>query len=274
MTAAYMNLTTIHESCCYIHVCSCHITVSVIGRNGTIKSPSTIPIEARDQGSDEDGFLHPSFKPSRSVVRISVLSSSTVFSTCSVWICFATSELVELSLRCSLNLDFRDLSVSPTYVASHSSHLILYTGPTTFSLLIGSLGLTNSCHNVFVGLKYVGMPYFRNTHLICSKNSLMYECLLEFSCFSLYLSLAPLSYVQALSFCPLFRSLLSLLCKPKSSPHLSVPRGDYSGNWDSGLCAFLFSSPSSHPTSVMTLEIEIVVCVRFFSRHHRHTQRP
>ena len=74
-----------------------------------------------------------------------------------VYICFATSEVVELGIQCSLNLDFRDLSVSPTYVASHSSHLILYTGPTTFSLSTGSLGLTNSWRNA---LKYVGMPYF------------------------------------------------------------------------------------------------------------------
>ena len=66
-----------------------------------------------------------------SVVRILVLSSSTVCSGWSVCICFATSEVVELGLRCSLNLAFSDLSVSPTYVASHSSHLILYTGPTT-----------------------------------------------------------------------------------------------------------------------------------------------
>ena len=47
--------------------------------------------------------------------------------------------MVELGLRCLSNLDFRDHSVSPTYVASHSSHLILYTGPTTFSLSTGSL---------------------------------------------------------------------------------------------------------------------------------------
>ena len=90
--------------------------------------------------------------------RISVLSSSTVCSSWSVCICFATSEVVELGLRCSLNLAFSYLSVSPTYVASHSSHLILYTGPTTFSLSTVSLSFTNSWRNVFVGLKYVGMP--------------------------------------------------------------------------------------------------------------------
>ena len=52
-----------------------------------------------------------------------VLSNSTVCSGCSVWICFATSEVMELGLHYSLNINFRDLSVSAMYVASHSSHL-------------------------------------------------------------------------------------------------------------------------------------------------------
>ena len=63
-------------------------------------------------------------------------SNSTVCSGCSMWICFATSEVVELGVQCSLNLDFRDLSVSPTYFSRltlftldliHWSHHILFT---------------------------------------------------------------------------------------------------------------------------------------------------
>ena len=46
--------------------------------------------------------------------------------------------------------------------------------PTTFSLLTGSFGFTNNCRSVFVGLKYVGMPYFPKTRLICSENPFTY----------------------------------------------------------------------------------------------------
>ena len=88
--------------------------------------------------------------------------------------CFATSEVVQLGYQCSLNLTFRDLAVSPTYTASHSSHLILYTGPTMFSLLIGAFGFTNNCLSVIVGLKYVAIPYIPNTCLSCSENPCMY----------------------------------------------------------------------------------------------------
>ena len=87
---------------------------------------------------------------------------------------FATSEVVELGLQCLLNLDFRDLSVSSMYVASYSSHLILYRGPTTFSLLTGSLGFKNNFCSVLVGLKYVGMLHLPKTHLICFENPLIY----------------------------------------------------------------------------------------------------
>ena len=48
---------------------------------------------------------------------------------------FATSEVVELGILCLLNLDFRDISVSPKYIASHSSHFTLHAGPTAFSFL-------------------------------------------------------------------------------------------------------------------------------------------
>ena len=119
-------------------------------------------------------------------------------------ICFAASEVMELGLQCSLNLDFRDLSVSPTYIASHSSHLILYTGPTTFSLSTWSLGLTNSWRNVFVGLKYVGMLYFPNTRLICSENPLMYGMTPGIF---LFLSLSDVSFTGS----SLFTSPSSLL---------------------------------------------------------------
>ena len=61
-----------------------------------------------------------------SVVKISVFSNSTECWGCLTWICFATSEGVELGLRirCSINLDLRNFSVSPTYIASHSSHKV------------------------------------------------------------------------------------------------------------------------------------------------------
>ena len=89
-----------------------------------------------------------------SVVNTSVFSNSTECWGWSSWMCLETSEVVKLGRRCSLNLAFRDLSVSPTYTASYSSHLILYTGLTTFSLFTGSFGFTNNCRSVFVGLKY------------------------------------------------------------------------------------------------------------------------
>ena len=60
--------------------------------------------------------------------------------------------MVELILPCLLNLNFRDLSVSSTYIASHPSRLVLYTDPTTFPLTTGSLGFTNNCFRVFVSL--------------------------------------------------------------------------------------------------------------------------
>ena len=109
-----------------------------------------------------------------SVVNTSVFSNSTECWGWSTWMCLETSEVVELGRRCSPNLAFRDLSVSPTYIASHSSHLIFYIGPTTFSLLTGSFGFTNNCCSVLVGLKYVGMPYFPKTRLICSENPFTY----------------------------------------------------------------------------------------------------
>ena len=87
--------------------------------------PSIVSVEARVQGSYIDSFLHSSFKPSGFSCQDFIVLQSTECSGCSMWICFETSEVVELGLRCSLNLDFRDLSVSPTYVASHFSHLIL-----------------------------------------------------------------------------------------------------------------------------------------------------
>ena len=48
--------------------------------------------------------------------------------------------MMELGLLCSPNLAFSDCSVSPTYMVSHSSQLILYTGPTTFSFPLELLG--------------------------------------------------------------------------------------------------------------------------------------
>ena len=60
-------------------------------------------------------------------------------------------------LWCSKKRVFRDLSVSPTYVTSQSSQVMWYTEPTTFTLSTLSLGSTNSCWRVLVGLKYAGM---------------------------------------------------------------------------------------------------------------------
>ena len=80
----------------------------------------------------------------------SVFSNSTECWGWSTWMCFETTEVVELGRRCSRNLAFRDLSVLPTCTTSHSSHLILYTDPTTFSLLTGSFGFTNNCLSVCI----------------------------------------------------------------------------------------------------------------------------
>ena len=94
-----------------------------------------------------------------STSSILVFSNMMVWSGLSVCMCFETSDVVELGLLRSPNLAFSERSVSPTYVASHSSQLILYTGPTTLSFPTGSFGWTNSWRRVFVGLKYVGIPY-------------------------------------------------------------------------------------------------------------------
>ena len=84
-----------------------------------------------------------------STASIFVFSNVMVWSGLSVCMCFETSDVVELGLLCSPNLAFSERSVSPTYVASHSSQLILYTGPTTLSFPTGSFGWTNSWRRVF-----------------------------------------------------------------------------------------------------------------------------
>ena len=134
-------------------------------------APSTISFEVWVQGSFIDDLLHPSFKPFGFCCQDCRVLQFQECSGCSKCMCFATSEVIELGFRCSLNLDFRDLSVSPMCVASHYSQLILYTAPTTFSLLIGSFGFTNNCRRVFIGLKYVGMPYLppKKVYLIIKK---------------------------------------------------------------------------------------------------------
>ena len=58
--------------------------------------PSTISVEAWVQGSYVNDLLHFSFKPPHYVVKISVFSNSTEYSGCFKYICFATSEVVEL----------------------------------------------------------------------------------------------------------------------------------------------------------------------------------
>ena len=91
-----------------------------------------------------------------------------------MWMCFETSEVVELGHRCSLKPCLQGsfcLTNIPcitlfTFDLIHWSHHILFTG--------GILHFTNNCHSVFVGLKYVGMPYFPKSHLICSENPFMY----------------------------------------------------------------------------------------------------
>ena len=123
--------------------------------------PSPISVAAWVQGSYINGFLHFSFKPS-GFCMLSRFQCSPIPRNAQVVLgeyVLQPLRWVELGLRFSLNHDFRDLSISPTYVISHSSHFILYTGPTTLSLLTGSLGFTNNCRSVFIGLKYVGMLY-------------------------------------------------------------------------------------------------------------------
>ena len=90
-----------------------------------------------------------------------------------MWMYFATSEVVELSLMFT-NLAFREFSVSMTYTASHSSYLILYTCSTMFSLLSESFGFTNNCLSVIVGLKYVALLHLLNICLSFSKNLFVY----------------------------------------------------------------------------------------------------
>ena len=109
-----------------------------------------------------------------STSSIFVFSNMMVWSGLSVCMCFETSDVVELGLLCSPNLAFSEHSVSPTYVSSHSSQLILYTGPTTLSFPTGSFGWTNSWRRVFVGLKYVGIPYPPKVLFSSSEKPLMY----------------------------------------------------------------------------------------------------
>ena len=72
--------------------------------------PSTVSVEARVQGSYRDSFLHSSFKPSGfSRQDFSVLQFHRMLRMFNVNV-FETSEMVELGLWCSLNLNFNDLS--------------------------------------------------------------------------------------------------------------------------------------------------------------------
>ena len=110
---------------------------------------------------------------------------------------------------------FMDLCMLLTSTGSHSSYLLLYTGPTTFSLLMGSSGFTNGCHSVLVSLKYVGIPYLPNTRLRCSENPFMHGITtgiffyLSLLVFSLFLLMLPL--------------LLIHCCYIHSSPLRSIP---------------------------------------------------
>ena len=63
-------------------------------------------------------FFTPPSNHLESVVKISVFSNAHVVQ--------GECVLQPLGLRSSLNLDFRDLSASPTYITSHSSQLIFY----------------------------------------------------------------------------------------------------------------------------------------------------
>ena len=72
--------------------------------------PSTVSVEARVQGSYRDSFLHSSFKPSGfSHQDFSVPQFHRMLRMFNVNVS-ETSEMVELGLWCSLNLDFNDLS--------------------------------------------------------------------------------------------------------------------------------------------------------------------
>ena len=96
--------------------------------------------------------------------------------------CFETSDIdvVELRLLCSPNLAFSERSVSPTCVASHSLQLILYTGPTTLSFPTWSFRWTSSWRRVFVGLKYVGIPY--PPKVLFNSNTIQRWCHTEEGC--------------------------------------------------------------------------------------------
>ena len=109
-----------------------------------------------------------------STASIFIFSSVMVWSGLLVCMCVEASDVVELSLLCSPNLAFNEHSVSPTFVASHSSQLIWCTGPTTLSIPTGSFGWANSWRRVFVGLKYTGIPYPPKVLFYSSEKPLMY----------------------------------------------------------------------------------------------------
>ena len=123
-----------------------------------------------------------------STASIFKFSNVMVRSGLSVCMCFETSDVLELGLLCSPNLAFSERSVSPTYVASHSSQLILYTGPTTLSFPTGSFGWTSSWSRVFVGLKYVGLPYPPKVLFNSSEKPLMYGIITGLSILPLHSS--------------------------------------------------------------------------------------
>ena len=76
--------------------------------------------------------------------------------------------------RCSLNLTFSVLFVSPTYTSSHSLQGISYTTPVCFSLGILDFTFIRSCLKVLIGLKTGFTPSGAQTFSIFSLRPLMY----------------------------------------------------------------------------------------------------
>ena len=140
-----------------------------------------------------------------STVSIFVFSNVMVWSGLLVCMCFETSDVVVLCFLCSPNLAFSERSVFPTYVASHSSQLILYAGPTTLSFPTGSFGWTSSWRKSVVGLKYVGIPYPPKVLINSSEKPLMYGIITGLFLSSLF---TPVVTVVSSS---LFFSLISSL---------------------------------------------------------------
>ena len=210
--------------------------------------PPPVSVEAWVQGSDVYGLLHFSFKPS--VVGIAMLSNSTECWGWSIWMCFATSEVVALGHWRSLSLAFIDLSVSHSHTASHSKCKIWSNTevlPHSRYSLGPSVSRSNNGLSVFVGLKYIGIPYLPPTRLSWFENPF---CVWDHDRNFFYLSFSDVSIASS----DVSISSSDLLCCPHSNPLKSI-LGKHS------ILVFLLEV-SVHSLSILTFT------------HYRHAENP